>query len=159
MVGFGLDTIAIARKTITELRTTLLSKKEIILSLIGETPINFVSVQMRAYLRDVHDHVILLQQKLELAAETLNTLQGVHLGMVSLEVAVGANEMNHIIKRFSAVATIVLPLTLVAGLFGMNVEVPGQFAEPLWLWFYVIVGAFALISIAMIMLFRYLEWL
>ena len=83
----------------------------------------------------------------------------VHLGMVSLEVAVGANEMNHIIKRFSAVATIVLPLTLVAGLFGMNVEVPGQFAEPLWLWFYVIVGAFALISIAMIMLFRYLEWL
>jgi magnesium transporter len=45
---------------------------------------------------------------------------------ISIENATVNQRINDVMKRFSAIATILLPLSLVAGLFGMNIGVPGQ---------------------------------
>jgi magnesium transporter len=64
-----------------------------------------------------------------------------------------------LMKRFSACATIVLPLTLIAGIWGMNVVVPGQDWFPPWLWFYLIIAFMALMTACMVLMFRKLQWL
>jgi Mg2+ and Co2+ transporter CorA len=58
-------TLAIARKAIMELRTSLLNKREIVTTLSGEVPILFFKNSTKTYLRDVQDHIALLLQKLE----------------------------------------------------------------------------------------------
>jgi hypothetical protein len=56
-------------------------------------------------------------------------------------------------KKFTALATITLPLSLVAGLFGMNVTVPGQAGSIAWWWG--ITGAMAILAIVLLIIFRY----
>jgi len=79
-------------------------------------------------MRDVYDHVVRMLQKLEIANELLSSLQSTYLSNISIDVAEASNNVNAAMKSFSAVATIVLPLSLFAGLMGMNVTVPWQFA-------------------------------
>ena len=69
------------------------------------------------------------------------------------------NAIAQLMKKFSAMATIVLPLTLIAGIWGMNVEVPGQTWLPSWLWFWIIIAAMVLGSIFMAIVFRRMRWL
>lgn len=61
-----------------------------------------------------------------MANEMLINTNGTYLAMLSIEIAETDHRMNESMKCFGAVATIILPLTIITGLFGMNVEVPGQ---------------------------------
>lgn len=65
-------------------------------------------------------------QQLEVDHETVSTLEATHLARVSIEVAKNANKMNQVMKKFSSVATIILPLSFVTSLMGMNIPVPYQ---------------------------------
>ena len=61
--------------------------------------------------------------KLDAAIEVIVTLQGTYLAVVSIDVAAVANDGNKAMKTLSAAATILLPLSLIASLMGMNVMV------------------------------------
>jgi hypothetical protein len=61
--------------------------------------------------------------EIESARETLNNLNNTYLARVSIEVAEASNRMNVVMKKFNAIATILLPMTVVTGLWGMNVAV------------------------------------
>ena len=71
--------------------------------------------------------------------------------------------MNQTINRFSAVATIFLPLSVLTGLWGMNVQVPGQYdaniTESQIYPFYIIAGCLLLFSILLGGYFRKRRWL
>lgn len=62
-------------------------------------------------------------QKLEMATEMLSCLQSTYLAKVSIEVAEASNNVDEIMKKLSSVATILLPMTFITSLFGMNVKV------------------------------------
>ena len=67
----------------------------------------------RVYLRDVQDHVVQLLDLLESYRETGASLMEVHLATVS-------NRLNEVMKVLTVIATIFIPLTFVAGVYGMN---------------------------------------
>ena len=61
--------------------------------------------------------------KLDAAIEVIVTLQSTYLAVVSIDVAAVSNDGNKAMKTLSASATILLPLSLIASLMGMNVMV------------------------------------
>lgn len=96
-----------------------------------------------------------------MANEMLNNLSGTYLAMLSIEMAETDQKMGQVMKCFSAVATIMLPLTVVTGMFGMNIEVPGNYgiAPDGHLWFWMIVLGFIIWTIIAGIIFRYKRWL
>jgi hypothetical protein len=73
--------------------------------------------QTRLYLRDVLDHVLCLFDDIEMAKEQLTHLTNTYLARVSIQMAEVSNQLNGIMKKFNAMATIILPLTFVTGLY------------------------------------------
>lgn len=102
------------------------------------------------YLRDVHDHVVQLLDLLENYREMATSLMDVHLAMVS-------NRLNEVMRVLTVIATIFIPLTFVAGVYGMNfVHMP----ELKWEYGYpVVMGGMALAAIWMLLLFRRRGWI
>lgn len=70
--------------------------------------------------------------------------------------------MNVVMKKFNAMATIVLPMTVITGMWGMNVPVPGQLGAtepPNLAWFFGITAALVLFAIVAGLLFKKIKWL
>lgn len=114
-----------ARKRLVILYRRLHPKRDIISSMLSR-PIPHVSRNTALYLRDVLDHILGFLMRIDISKETLTTAQSQYLGKVSIEVASLSNQIAIVMKRLTYGATILLPMTLISGIFGMNVKVPFQ---------------------------------
>ena len=68
------------------------------------------------------------------------------------------NKTNQILSKITILATIMVPLNLISGLFGMNVPVPGKNSEGLG-WFFGIIGIICLIIVSCMALLRRLRFI
>lgn len=110
------------------------------------------------YMRDILDHIKRMEQFLRLTAEHISTISDTYVARLSIDMTTTSNVMNASMQRFAAVATIFLPLTLVSGMWGMNIKVPGAEIESLW-WFFGISIVFAIVIIVMTVVFWLKKWL
>lgn len=102
-------------------------KDELRKSTKGDTKlINHITLQ---YLNDVLDHVNELIHTIESFRETLNSL-------MDLYHTNNANKMNNVMMTLTIIATIFIPLTFIAGIYGMNFEI---MPELKWKWGYPII--------------------
>lgn len=92
------------------------------------------------YLRDVYDHTIQVIDGIEAFRDILSSMLDVYLSSVS-------NRMNDIMKVLTIIATIFIPLTFIAGVYGMNFE---YMPELKWAWGYP-VALFLMLLTALIM--------
>lgn len=104
----------------------------------------------KLFLRDLYDHAIHIVDSIETYREMLSGMLDIYLSSVS-------NRMNQVMKVLTIIATIFMPLTFLAGVYGMNFrhmpEIPWRWSYPLfWL---IIVAAAA----AMIHFFKKKNWL
>ncbi|RUS32376.1 hypothetical protein BC938DRAFT_475578 [Jimgerdemannia flammicorona] len=95
------------------------------------------------YLGDIQDHIITMVQNLNGYDKILARSHSSYLAQVSVELTQTSAVTNNAIGRLSVFATIVAPMTLVAGLGGMNVKVPGRDQNDL-VWFFWIVASMVL---------------
>ena len=144
-----LQKIGDARPILAQFRRRLSPKKEF-LQLLCYRNHPLVSAPTKILLRDVYDHTIRMQEVLDVARDTLASAQSNYLAQVS-------NRMNEVMKTLSIVATIMLPLSLITGLFGINVHVPGQDVDGNS-WFIGIVGVMIVTAILLIAFFRRRGW-
>ena len=93
-----------------------------------------------------------------MANEMLSNTSNTHLALISIEIATTDHKMNESVKCFGAVATIILPMTVITGLWGMNVSVPGQEDASFAAWFYGIVATFIFWGIVATVVFRKKGW-
>lgn len=111
--------------------------------------------QTIAYLRDLHDHVITTMETLESYRETLS-------GLVDLAMSSMSNRMNEVMKTLTVIATIFIPLTFIAGLYGMNFETassPWNMPELKWSFGYpAILIVMGLVSLTMLAYFKRKKW-
>lgn len=142
------------------LKSGLWGKHEI-LSTLKES--EKISENIRLYMQNVADHVVRCDQKLKLARQTLGSLHSAYLSKVSIELADQSNHMNVVMRRLSVITTAFLPLTLLSGIFGMNVRVPGMVgfddSPKGYGWFIGIIIAMVIICIFMSTVFRWKKWL
>ncbi len=101
------------------------------------------------FFRDVYDNVILIN-------ETIETYRDIVLGMYDTWLAIVNNRMNEIMKVLTTIATVFMPLSFLAGVYGMNFRVmPGTGVS----WgFYGILGLMGVIFIGMVIYFRTRKW-
>jgi len=91
------------------------------------------------YLSDVQDHVVTMMSNLGHFEKMLGRAHSNFLAQVSVDNISSGNKVNETLGKVTVIATILVPLNLITGLFGMNVKVPGRDEESLT-WFFGIVG-------------------
>jgi magnesium transporter len=100
------------KRDLLTVRRAIWPFREAVNSLFRE-PSPLVNEETRLYLRDCYDHTIQLIDLLETYREVAGGLVDVYLSSVS-------NRMNEIMKVLTIIATIFMPLSFIAGLYGMN---------------------------------------
>jgi magnesium transporter len=91
-----------------------------------------ISAEVRVYLRDCYDHAVQVIDMVETYRELASSLMDVYLSSVS-------NRMNEIMKTLTVISAIFIPLTFVAGIYGMNFNTemsPWNMPELNWYWGY-----------------------
>jgi magnesium transporter len=107
--------------------------------------------QMAYRFRDVYDHLVRLTDEALFFQDRVN-------GLLEAYLSTQSNRMNQVMKVLTLIATIFMPLTVLTGVYGMNVtlpQMPGGDAAQFW-W---IVGMIVGISVLMMWLFRRMRWL
>jgi magnesium transporter len=104
----------------------------------------------RVYLRDVYDHAIQVMDSIEIYRDMLSGMLDIYLSSLN-------NRMNAVMKVLTIIATIFMPLTFLAGVYGMNFK---RMPELEWPWGYpLILAVMAFIAILMLILFRRKKWI
>jgi len=104
----------------------------------------------RPYLRDVYDHTIQIIDTVETFRDMLSGLMDLYMSSIS-------NRMNEVMKVLTIIATIFMPLSFVAGLYGMNfLFMP----ELQWRYgYFAVLGVMLVIGGGMLLFFRRKKWL
>lgn len=102
------------------------------------------------YFRDVYDHTIQV-------IDTIETFRDMVSGMLDIYLSSVSNRMNEVMKVLTIFAAIFIPLTFIAGLYGMNFEF---MPELKWHWgYFVVLTIMAVVGISMLIYFRKKRWL
>lgn len=136
------------RRDLSLLRRVAWPMRELIFKLYRENHV-CLSDTTATYLRDVSDHLTQVQDLLEIYREFADSLTQTYASLVS-------NRMNDIMKTLTIVSTIFVPLTFLAGVYGMNMKMP----EYDFSWSYPIFWLFCLIMAGgMVYMFRRYNWI
>jgi magnesium transporter len=76
--------------------------------------------QLQPYLRDVHDHLLLVNEEVAAQRDLLGTVLEANMAVISVEQTKISVQQNSTIEQLTILATIFLPLTFVTGFFGQN---------------------------------------
>lgn len=108
-----------------------------------------ISDEVRIYLRDCYDHIIQILDMVETYRDLASNLTDIYLSSVS-------NRMNEIMKTLTVISSIFIPLTFIAGIYGMNFNTdksPFNMPELNWYWGYAITLTVMLIVAGLMILF------
>ncbi len=136
------------RRAIWPLREVLTALQREEYELIGD--------ETRVYVRDCYDHVIQLMDVVELYREMASGLVDAYLSAVSFR-------SNEVMKVLTIVGAIFIPLTFIAGIYGMNFDPsasPWNMPELGWAFGYpVALGAMAVVAAGLLLYFRHRRWI
>lgn len=135
---------------VSSLRRIVLPQRDVV-GRLARREFTFISEPLAYRFRDVHDHLVRLVDEAAFFQDRVSSLLDAHLSQVS-------NQLNGVMKVLTIIATLFMPLTVLTGLFGMNValpDLPGGSDTDFW-W---IVGMMLLLSAAMLGYFRIRRWI
>lgn len=143
------------RRKLLVLRRTAWSQREMLGQLQKEGQ-DLIQDETRIYFRDSYDHAIRILDIIESYREMSSSLHELYLTMAS-------NKMNSIMKVLTIIATIFIPLTFVAGIYGMNFDPgvsPWNMPELSWYYGYPFsLGIMVVITLVMLLFFRRKDWI
>jgi magnesium transporter len=131
------------------LRRSVWPLREVIGALQRSDP-KIISSQTHPYLRDVYDHTIQV-------IETMETYRDIVSGMLDIYLSSISNRLNVVMKVLTVIATIFMPLTFIAGVYGMNFK---YMPELEWNYGYpIILAGMSMVAITMLIYFKRKGWL
>ena len=114
----------------------------------GEYPL--MGQETLLFLRDVQDHIIVAVETIDAYRELLNGLHDLHL-------AAAGYRMNAIMKVLAIISTIFMPLSFIAGVYGMNFD---HMPELRWRWgYFIALGLMAVVAFIMLLILRKKKWM
>ena len=136
------------RQEALALRRAAWPLRELIQTIIREES-DLVHDSTRPYLRDIYDHVVQVIDTVETQREILGGYQDLYLSSLS-------NRMNEVMKVLTVMSTLFIPMTFLAGIYGMNFE---YMPELKWQWGYpALWGSMGVIAVGMLTFFRRRGW-
>jgi magnesium transporter len=150
----SLEKIHRIKRELLALRRAIWPQRDAINSLIRDCH-HLFSDEARVYLRDCYDHTVQVIDMVETYREVASSLMDVYVSSVG-------NRMNEVMKFLTIVSTIFIPLTFIAGVYGMNFnpeKSPFNMPELGWYWGYpACLAVMATIAIALILYFKHKGW-
>ena len=145
----SLERVHDLKRSLILMRKSIWPLREVAGKLVrAEAPLFEVSTLV--FVRDVYDHAVQV-------IDTVESLRDIVAGMHDIYLSGLSNRMNEIMKVLTIIATIFIPLTFVAGIYGMNFH---YMPELEWRWgYFTALGVMILIAAIMIALFRRKRWL
>ncbi|MDO9067376.1 MAG: magnesium/cobalt transporter CorA [Deltaproteobacteria bacterium] len=145
----SLHRINAMKKEIIFLRKTVWPLREAI-SFLERGDSHLLNPATRLYFRDVYDHTVQV-------IDTVETYRDLLSGMLDLYLSSISNRTNEVMKFLTVIGTIFMPLTFLAGVYGMNFK---HLPELEWRYGYFFLWGFMLfLSLLMVMYFRKKRWL
>ncbi|MGR3809358.1 magnesium/cobalt transporter CorA [Jiulongibacter sp. NS-SX5] len=141
--------IYLLKKEMGYMKRNILPLRDIIGTLIREDS-ELVGTTVNVYLRDIHDHVIQTLETLDSYREVADNIMNNYHASLS-------NKMNSVMKTLTVFTVLFMPLSFIAGLYGMNFTYMPELANPNG-YFYTL-GAMGLICIGLWFYFRYRKFL
>jgi magnesium transporter len=131
------------------LRKSMWPLREVV-SRLGRRESPLIHEDTGLYFKDVYDHTIV-------AIDTVETYRDILSGMLDIYLSSVSNKLNETMKVLTVIATIFMPLTFLAGLYGMNFKFMPELE---WRWGYFMVLALMVLIVAiMLAYFRNRRWI
>jgi len=123
--------------------------QRVVIADLERTKARYIADDLDIYFDDINDASERIWQMLEGYKETVEALETTNESVIS-------HRVNEVLRVLTAFSVAMLPLTLIASIFGMNVRVPGQgHVEPFW----VIIATMLVILVGLLTFFRRRGWL
>ncbi len=138
------------KRDIASLRRVVLPQRDVV-GRLARREFPQISEQLAYRFRDVHDHLVRLSDEAMYFQDRVTSLLEAHLSTVS-------NQLNGVVKVLTVIATIFMPLTVLTGMYGMNVtlpRLPGGDRLQFWWVFVLMLG----VSAVMLLFFRRRRWI
>ncbi len=100
------------RRNMILLRKSVWPLREVI-SVMQRNENNFIKTSTQIYLRDVYDHLIQI-------IDTIESFRDMIVGMLDVYLSSTSNKLNEVMKVLTIISTLFIPLTFLAGVYGMN---------------------------------------
>lgn len=137
------------KKEVLELRKNIRPVKELVNQLIHlDNPL--ISAETKPFFRDILDHCNEIQDTIELYREMTMSLMEIYMSTMS-------NKMNEVMKVLTIMASIFIPLTFIAGIYGMNFKYMPELEHPYG--YPVVLGVMFTMVVVMLIYFRRKNWL
>src|SRR5262249_29376997 len=136
-------------RAIVSFRKTLVYEREV-LSRLARGEFGLIEARQTVYYRNVYDHLVRFTELIDSSREMASDLMQTHL-------AAASNKLNEIMKVLATISTIVLPMTLISSIYGMNFEDMPElhwgFGYPLAIVLMILTG------VGSVLFFRWKKWI
>jgi magnesium transporter len=147
--GNLMEEIHCLKAELNDIRKNLFPLRDTITNLIEDEP-EFINKKNIVFFNDLKDH---LNQLVEFYLHYNENIKA----LVDLNSAILSNNLNAVMKTLTIIATIFIPLTFIAGIYGMNFEFMPELG---WKWGYFMVwGVMVLVTLGMFIFFKRKNWL
>ncbi|GAA0133545.1 magnesium/cobalt transporter CorA [Paenibacillus sp. YSY-4.3] len=137
------------RSEILWLKKMLGPQKEVI-NILNKKDLRLIDDQLQKYFRDIYENAVKISENFETFRELMGNLREAYQSSI-------ANRANEIMRVFTAITTIFIPLTLITGIYGMNFD---NMPELHWKYsYYVVLGIMIVLGAGMYYLFRKRDWI
>jgi magnesium transporter len=138
------------KRDLSALRRVVIPQRDVV-GRLARREFPQISNEMAYRFRDVYDHLVRYSDEATMFQDRVTGILEGYLSAIS-------NRLNRVMKVLTVVSTIVLPMTVLTGLWGMNVPLP-HFAGAEGLQFWWVVGIMAAITVVMLAAFRWKRWI
>lgn len=148
MRHFSIDQVFDLRSDLLRLRRTIIPMRDLLYRIMGSERINLQETE-RTYFEDIYDHLLKLAEMVESNRELTADIRDSHM-------SINSSRMNRIMMILTIVSTVFIPLTFIAGVYGMNfVNMP----EIEWKYgYFIVLGLMIIIAFSMLSWFKHKGW-
>ncbi|NNC51346.1 MAG: magnesium/cobalt transporter CorA [Flaviramulus sp.] len=137
------------KREILRVRRAIFPLREVI-NRIEKNDSQLIEKKTLTYYRDIYDHLIQVSENIDIYREMIWSLMDMYMTTIS-------NKMNEVMKVLTIMASIFIPLTFIAGIYGMNFEYIPELSYKYS--YFILWGVLILIFISMIVYFKRKKWL
>lgn len=137
------------KRSSIELRKSIWPIREVINKLQREQS-NLIGDELHIYLRDIYDHIFRISDLLE-------NYRDIIFGMLDMYLSSVSNRMNDIMKVLTIISTIFIPISFLAGFYGMNFHYMPELSKPMA--YPILIMIMASIALVMLYFFKRKKWI
>lgn len=123
-----------------------------VISRLASHHYKLISAHTTLYFKDIYDHIFRIYSTLESYNDLATVIFDAYLSTISVKLNETSNKMNYIMQKLTLVATIFMPLTFIASVYGMNFK---HMPELEWSWsYYAVLALMGIISVWLFFFFK-----